>query len=151
MGANPPALELSRDVDVDQLHLGSAVFGRDKAGDFVIEDRDEELLAPHPIRLLPYRREPSRIGKEGCRAGGAEPDVLVLGERGVRDPDEGRDVLPRRGSNQDSRQDVRHGTAISCAVYLDNSDSTPLAVRGPWRYGNSFRAKSAHTHIDVHT
>src|SRR5438876_634953 len=151
VGANPPALELSRDFDVDQLHLGSAVFGRDKAGDFVIEDRDEELLAPHPIRLLPYRREPSRIGKEGFRAGGAEPDVLVLGDRGVRDSDEGRDVLPRRGSNQDSRQDVRHGTAMSCAVYLDNRASPALAVRGTWRYGNSFRAKSGNKNLDATT
>src|SRR5437879_9288358 len=128
MGANPPALELSRDFDVDQLDLDSAVFGRDKAGDFVIEDRDEELLAPHPTRLLPYRREPSGICKQGFRAGGAEPDVLVLGDRGVRDPDEGRDVLPRRRSNQDSSQDVRHGTAMSCAVYLDNRASPAFAV-----------------------
>src|SRR5437016_10094068 len=151
VGANPPALELSRDVDVDQLHLGSAVFGRDEAGDFVIEDRDEELLAPHPIRLLPYRREPSRIGKEGFRAGGAEPDVLVLRDRGVRDPDEGRDVLPRRGSNQDSRQDVRHRTAMSCAVYLDNRAGPAFAVCGTWRYGNSFRAKSGNKSLDVST
>src|SRR5439155_27152899 len=99
---------------------------------------DEELFAAHSIRLLPYGREPSCIGKEGFRAGGAEPDVLVLGERGVRDPDEGRDVLRRRGSNQDSSQVVRHGTAMSCAGLLDNRASPAFAVCGTWRYGIHF-------------
>src|SRR5205823_7980720 len=105
---------------------------------FAIENRYEAPPPPHAIRLLPYRREPSCIRKERFRAGGAEPDVLVLRDRGVRDPDEGRDVLPRRGSNQDSRQDVRHRTAMSCAVYLDNRASPGC---GTWRYGNSFHAK----------
>src|SRR2546428_6851955 len=75
-GANPVALTLARNVDVDQLEHFAPILDRHAAHDPTLEFGDQDFLGADVIRLTPGGRKPVDIREEGIRTHRPEPDIF---------------------------------------------------------------------------
>jgi len=63
-GADPAALEIPSNIDVDQLQCFAPILDRHAADDATVELGHPNLLFPHEVRILPGGRQPSLITED---------------------------------------------------------------------------------------